>query len=142
MVGQGVETLLLEPSGHALHAFAGQAIDNAGIPNMLSTQKPQQLLPRVPFLRDAVLDIRAVEAADEMAGAPQREALDDLGASAGGGGRGEGNAGYLGKVLLEQVELQVIGPEIVPPLRDAMGLVNGEQRNGHLLQQSESAFLR
>ena len=45
------------------------------------------------------------------------------------------------EALLEQVELQVVGSEIVSPLRDTVGLVNGEQRNRHLLQQGEGAFL-
>ena len=49
VVGQGVETLLLEPRGHALHALAGQAIDDAGIAGVLAAQELQQLLPRVSF---------------------------------------------------------------------------------------------
>ena len=49
VVGQGVETLLLEPRGHTLDALAGQAIDNAGIADVLAAQELQQLLPRVRF---------------------------------------------------------------------------------------------
>ena len=92
-------------------------------------------------MRDAVLDVRAVKAADVVAGVSQRKTLDDLGASAGVGGRGERDAGHVREPLLEQVELQVVGSKIVPPLRDAVGLVNGEQRDSDLLKQREGAFL-
>ena len=142
MVGQGVETRVSWSHAATLSTLLRvQAIDDAGIPAVLAAQQLQQLLARVPLLGDAVLDVRAVKAADVVAGVFQRKTLGDLGASAGVGGRGEGDAGDVRETLLEQVELQVVGSKIVPPLRDTVGLVNGEQRDGDLLQQREGAFL-
>ncbi len=45
--------------------------------------------------------------------------------------------GTPGELLHQHGELRVVGPEIVTPLRDAMSLVDGEKRNGRLMQQRE-----
>ena len=55
------------------------------------------------------------------------------------GGRGQRDARHGGKTLVQQRQLQVFGPEIVAPLRDAMRLVDREQRELRAVQQIEAA---
>ncbi len=56
------------------------------------------------------------------------------------GGRGERDARHAGKALAQHGELQVLGPEVVAPLRDAMRLVDGEQRQRHCIEQRQAAL--
>ena len=65
--------------------------------------------------------------------------LADLLAGAGIGGGGEGEAGDGGEAFGQHRQLQVFGPEIMAPLRHAMGFVDGEQGQGELLQPIEKA---
>ena len=51
-----------------------------------------------------------------------------------GGGR-KGHDGHFGELLVEHAQLCVFRSEIVAPLRDAMCLVDGEERDADVLQQ-------
>ena len=56
------------------------------------------------------------------------------------GGGGEGDARDLGPALVEQIELDVLRAEVMTPLGDAMGLVDGEQGDAALAQQGQEAL--
>jgi hypothetical protein len=103
-------------------------------------RKLQQLLPRLRLLDDAVADVGPVEAGDELLGLGQAEPLDDLVAGGGIGGGGERDARDARPALMQPVELHVFGAEVVPPLRDAVGLVDGEQRDGDAIEQGQEAL--
>jgi hypothetical protein len=141
VVGQGVESLLHQPVGRLFHFVARQAIDNAGIRGMLTAQKAQQLRAGVLLGFYAVLDIGPVKARDELPGVFQLQALDDFTAGAGIGGGGEGDARHLGKLFVQQAELQIIRAEVVPPLGYAVGFIYREQRQRHLMQQFQHTRL-
>ena len=89
---------------------------------------------------DAVADVRPVEAVQELARGTQVQALDDLAARGGIGGGGERDARHLGIALGQHRQLQVFGAEVVAPLRDAVRLVDGEQRDGERIEQRQPAF--
>jgi hypothetical protein len=84
-------------------------------------------------------DVRAIEAADEKARASQGQALDDLAPGAFVGRRRQRDARHAGEAFRQHRELQVLGPEVVAPLRHAVGLVDGDERQGHAGQQVEGA---
>ena len=70
-----------------------------------------------------------VEAGGEDARRAELEALDDVAAaSAPSAVAVSAMRGTCGKALVQHRELQVFGAEIVAPLRDAMRLVDGEER--------------
>ena len=73
-----------------------------------------------------------IEARDELARVVQMQALDDLAPRRRIGRGGERDARHVGKAFVQDRELPVLRTEIVAPLRDAVRLVNGEQRDGHL----------
>ena len=129
MIGQCVKTLLLQP-GCGLFCFASrQTVDNAGVPAMLFAQKIQQLLARITFLGNTVLNIGPVKTGDKLMRIMQRQSLKNF--RTGGFIRGccQGDSGHLRKTLLQQRQGQIVGAEIMPPLRHTMRLVNGKQGN-------------
>src|SRR5690606_31235392 len=72
---------------------------------------------------------------DEVAGVLQIEAGRDLAAGRLGGGRGEGDARDVGPAFVQAGQHQVVGAEVVPPLRHAVRLVDGEQGDVPAVEQ-------
>ncbi|KAG0731573.1 hypothetical protein G6F23_015174 [Rhizopus arrhizus] len=73
-----------------------------------------------------------------MTGVVQRQALGDFRARVGGGGGGERNARHVGPALVQHRQAQVFRPEVVAPLRHAVRLVDGEQRDAAAFQQLQA----
>jgi len=67
-------------------------------------------------------------------GLGEPQPFDDVGPGLGIGGGGEGDQRHLGEEAPQAAELHVFGPEIMPPLGDAVGFVNGKEGDLHLLQ--------
>ena len=90
-------------------------------------QKQQQLGLATLFVPQQIADVGPIEAGEEHLALLQLQPLTniDLGARVGGGG--EGQPWHLGKALRQLIELAVFRAEIVPPLRHAMGFIDGEQ---------------
>jgi hypothetical protein len=77
---------------------------------------------------DREADVRPVEAADDDRGVAHREALDDLLAHGRRRRRGEGEDGRAAERLGRGAQAQVVRPEVMAPLRDAVRLVDHQQR--------------
>jgi hypothetical protein len=116
-----------------------QAVDDAGVARVLVADEAQQLGARVGLVDDRVADVGPVEARHEHLGTVQGETRDDLRAGLRVGGGGQRDARHLGKALVQQGKLKVLRAEVVPPLRHAVRLVDGEQRNAGARQQVEAA---
>ena len=143
MVGQRIQTLAREPGGHLVHALARQAVDDAGVGGMLRADEAQQLLARTPSGRglvDAVTDVRPVETADKHTSLLEAEARNDFAPRGFIGGGRQGNTRNAGETLLQYRQLDVFRTEIVPPLGNTVGLIDGEQRQGGTRQQVEGAL--
>ena len=125
----------------SLDLFARQAIDDAAVAAVLGGDEVEQLLAAVGLLNDLVTDVGAVERRDELHRVAKLQAVDDLGAGLRVGGGGQRDARHVGKLLVQHRQLDVLGPEIVAPLRDAMRLVDGEQRDLRGLEQVEACLL-
>jgi len=108
---------------------------------LIADEAQQLVAPATAALGNAVTDIGAVETADEHPRPFQVEAAQNLlpGGLVGGGGKRD--ARYVGKTLMEHIEADVFGAEIVPPLGHAMGLVDGEQVDAHPRQQVQHELL-
>ena len=77
--------------------------------------------------RNRVADVGTVEARDEALGVLEPQLGDDLLAGALVRGGREGNARDTGEPLGKHLELTILRTEVVPPLRDAVRLVNCEE---------------
>ena len=102
--------------------------------------KLQKLLFAAVFFDDLVVDVGAVEAGDEFGGVFQVQVVFDVGAGFGVGGGGEGDAGNGGIAVGQKAELAVFGAEVVPPLADAVGFVDGKQADGGVVEKTQKAF--
>ena len=139
VIGQRRDALRLQPRRGLVDLLARQAIDDARFAGMLFLDEAQQLRARVVLVDDGVADVRPVEARDEDARLVQRQPPHDLVARLRVGGGGERDARHLGKALVQHRELQVFRAEVVPPLRDAVRLVDGEERELRLGERLEHA---
>ena len=90
---------------------------------------------------NGVADVRAVEARNEAIGLFKLQFADDFFARAFVGRRGQRDARHVGKARREKAELAIFGAEVVAPLRHAMRLVDGEQRDLGVGQHVERAIL-
>ena len=141
VVGQGGDALVGEPLGGLVHLVARQAVDDARLAGVFGAQQAQQLFAGAVLAFDAVLDIGPVEAGHIVARAGEVQALGDFRAGARVRGGGERDARHLGEFTVQQGELQIVAAEVVAPLRHAVGLVDGEQRQRRLMQQLQGARL-
>ena len=79
------------------------------------------------FGDDAVLDVRPVEGGDEHPGARQLQPDRDLLASRLGRGGGQRDPRHVRPPLVQHLQFEVVGAEVVAPLRHAVRLVDREQ---------------
>ena len=139
VVRQGGDPLIHEVLRRLLDRGARQAVDDARVTRVLGAQQVEELGPGVVLRCDPVLDVRPVEAGHEVPRVGQLQALRDLGVGRRGGRRGEGDPGDVGPALVQHGQLEVVGPEVVAPLRHAVRLVDGEQRDPAAVEQVHRA---
>ena len=147
VVGERVDAGVPEPLGGAVHSLSREAVHDPGLSLVALPEEGVELLARIVLRDHGVADVGAVEAADEDGRAPQSQPVHDLAAGGLVGGSREGDPGNAGEALAEGREAKVLGTEVVSPLGDAVGLVNGEERQGNVGEQlegpvSEEAFGR
>ncbi len=78
---------------------------------------------------DGEPQVAARESAQHLAGVRHVQPLDDLAAHGGCGRRRAGDEPLRLQPLDEIAELEVVGPEVVAPVADAVRLIDGEQRD-------------
>ena len=93
------------------------------------------LLDQVVARQDAIGQVGPIEVADQHDRIAQGELGDDVAADLLGGGGGVGVDGGVGEELAQPAQLAIFGAEIVAPVADAMGLVDGEGADADLLQK-------
>ena len=74
-----------------------------------------------------VADVRPVEARGKDAGVVELQAVDEVVPRLRIGRRRQRHARHAREALLQQRELQIFGPEVMAPLANAMGFVDGKQ---------------
>src|SRR3954452_22685287 len=91
---------------------------------------------------DAIDEVGTIEAADELDGIAKLELGNDVAPDARGGSCRERVQADAGEPRAHGPELPVLGPEIVPPLTDAVRLVDGDEREpvGAGPEQGEEAL--
>ena len=85
--------------------------------------------------------VRAVEAGHDRVALLDAEAGTDVGDDRGRGRRGQREHAFGAELARPRGELQVVGAEVVAPLRDAVRLVDGEQRDLRLAELGEEALV-
>ena len=134
VVGHRIETGSLQFAGQLIHPAAGAGVHDARLAAVIR-QEGLQLTAGLILGPQQIPDVRPVEAGQEHLAFLQPQPLHNLGAGARVGGGGERQARHRRKAIGQQPELDVLGSEVVPPLRDAVGLIDGEQRQGFRSRQ-------
>ena len=140
VVGEGRDALGLQPLGRLVHALARQAVDDARLARVRLADEGEQLRPCVALVGDACSGCSGGRSSTTNTRALlEREPLDDLLAGLRIGGGRERDARHRRVALVQHGEQQVVRPEVVAPLRDAVRLVDGEERDARLVEQLEAA---
>ena len=135
MVGTHSEFFLLQEAAQGVRLLARRTVDDAGFFAMRAQVVRDEVLA-VDAREDAEEEVRPVEARDVHGGAAKREERDDVVLDARRRRRREGaDQGALRQTFDEGRDGAIARAEVVPPLRQAVRLVDGDEGNGLLLQQ-------
>ena len=140
VVRQGLDAVDAQQLRHLLHLLAAEAVDDAGLAGVLADELDQVLL-RVHLVADLVVEVRAVEGGLEHGRVRDAEVLEDVALHLGRRRGGQGDDGRPPDLVHQRTDAAVLRPEIVPPLRDAVGLVHGVERDLHLAKQRDVLLL-
>ena len=133
VIGARVGAVRPQQVGDRLGLAAGAAIDDAAFARVLA-HEIQDLVGAGGLGADAKAQVRPVEAVHEHGRIAPEQLADDVGAGGGIGGGGEGDGLHAAERGLGCAEPQIVRPEGVPPLRDAMGLVDREEPDAGALE--------
>ena len=142
MVGHGGAPLPGQEFGRLPDGAAGHAIDDAGVAGMLVLDKAQKVVARAALRHDAIEQVRPVVTGGEQRRSFEMQTLDDVATGRLVGGRGQRDQRRLRKAVFQDAERLVVAAEIVAPLRDAMRLVDREQRDLHAAEQVQRMWQR
>src|SRR6187455_3266890 len=106
---------------------------------MFRMDKSKQLHLAVHLVHDLVTNIGTIETGNENPRAIEAKALNDFFPRHAIRRRRQCDARYMGKSLMQNRKLDVFGAEVMPPLRHAVRLINGEQRKRRARQKIEKA---
>ncbi len=137
MIGRGRNTAFAQHGRRAFGPLAGPAIDQRRAGPLSFDQPRQPVRAVVAVLEKGERDIGAGESGPEQTGALKPQMAADIVEGPVIGGAGQRKARHFGPATEQRAEILVGGPEIMPPLRDAMGLVERDERQGHALQHAE-----
>ena len=140
VVRQGRHAFLVQKSSHLFDPLAAHGIDDAGLAGMFPLDEVQYLALRVVLYPHAIADVGPVEAGHEQPRLIETELTDDVGSRDLVRRCGQGNARNRRKPVGQLGKLAVIRAEVVTPLADAMGLVDGEECNFHPIELVEEAL--
>ena len=138
VVGQRREPPAEQRRAQLVDLGAPDAVDDTGLP-AVAVDGGEHLAQPVGARLDAVDQVRPIDAPDEHERLPQPQLADDVGAHLRGRRRRVGVNGGLREQLLQDTKLAVFRPEVVPPLADAVGLIDREEGRPGLAQPLREA---
>ena len=129
MVGSGVEPLFPKERGGFLDLLARGTVDDPRFPGV-PVEKGQQLGVEVLLGQDVVKQVGPVEGGPDQPRIAQAEPGENVLFHSGGGGRRERRDRTVREPLHKAGQGQIVRAEVVSPLRNAVGFVDGEKRDG------------
>ena len=120
------DSRVLQMLGDALCCIAACTVHNAAFLRMAAGEG-KRLLQRLGLGEDTVGEVGPVEAGNVAMRVTQPENLHDVLTNTFRGGGGEGHQGQMGKEGAKLRKLAVLWAEVVAPVADAMGFVNGNE---------------
>ena len=140
MVGPGADAVGDEQFGELLDLLAAQAVDDAALALVL-LDEADDLAVHVVFGPDLVVEVRTVERRLENRGVGHAQVLLDVELHLGGGRGRQGDQRRRTDLVDDRPDTAVLRAEVVAPLRDAVRLVDGVERNPYLAQERHVVLL-
>src|ERR1700682_4041486 len=134
MVGERQNALPAQGFRELLDALARAAIDNAAL-TFVTCDHRFDLPCGVGLAPHGEMDVRPVEGANKNMRLGGKQLPDDVRAGWRVGGGRHRDELKIADCLRRLREAEIFGSEIVPPLRDAMGLVDGEDIGSRLAKK-------
>src|SRR5438105_30278 len=128
MIGFCLDALDCQFLGEGIGCFPARAIDDPALVRPCASEV-EQLVKSGGFRFDAIDEIGAIEACDIATWISEGEMFDDVAADAFGGCSGKGNDRNGRKTCAQLAQVAILRSEIVSPLTDAIGLIDGELGN-------------
>ena len=126
VITAGRDPVRLQVRGEGVGRLAAQTVDDPAVFPAL-VQEGARLAVGAGLDHHPIQEVRAVEARDIAARVAEPEERHDVLAHALGSGRRQGHDRHAREVIAQLGELAVLGPEIVSPFADAMGLVDRDE---------------
>ena len=132
VIGQGGNAILLEQCRCAFGALPGKAVDNAAL-SPVPLHKAQQLRCAGCARPHGEMNVGPIEAEGEHLWRPVEQLVADVPARLRIGRGREGRDRHFGKQRAQLGQPFVVGTKGRAPARDAVGLVNGDERHRQIL---------
>ena len=126
--------------GDLFHGLSGGAVDDARVA-LDPLEEGHHLLEGPVFLGDAKGEVGPIEAGHEATFVREPQAVGDVVAHPWGRRGGQRQAHGLREPSPHIDDLAILGPEVVAPLRDAVGFVDGQTGDGQTIEQRQRAIL-
>ena len=139
VVGAGLVTHLIQLGTDGLDLLATDTVDDPRL-ILVPFHNGADLTRQLVAPLDAVSQVGAVEAADEDLRLTERQLLDDVVADSLIRGRGEGVDADLGELLAKEFQSAIVGPKVVAPVADAVGLVDRKKTDARVPQTLDQPF--
>ena len=94
---------------------------------LVAREDVEQLLLQGAAAQHAIREVRTIERSDEHQGIAQPQLRHDVASHPLGGGCGERMERHAGKIVAQASELAIFRTEVVPPLADAVRLVDRDE---------------
>ena len=140
VVGQRLDAVGHEQFGQLLDLLAAQAVDDAALALVL-LDEADDVAVHVVLGPDFVIEVRAIERRLEDRRVGHAQILLNVQLHLGRGGRRQGDQRRRTDFVDDRTDAAVLRPEVVPPLRDAVRLVDGVERHLYLMQESHVVLL-
>ena len=136
VVGAG-QNSLSGKSGRELFGFAARDAINDRSLASVSPEDLKRLSDAVGARHDTVAEVGSIERAQQHLGIAQVELRHDVISHSRCGGGGKGVEARGRKSRAEHRQLPILWSEVVPPVANAMRLINGKSFHAHLRQDIE-----
>ena len=142
MIGSRLDIISTEHLGQVLHLLARQAIDDATLAWMLLDKAHDILVNLLGLGTYLVIEVGTVERALKLLGINNAQTLLDIGAHLIGGCGRQGDDRSIAYLVDNRTDAAILRTEVMSPLRDTMGLVDGIERDLHRLEKLHILFFR
>ena len=127
VIGKRVESLANQPGRRGFRFLARHAVNDTRIA-VVGRQESEQLTLRIELVLHQVADVGPVEAGNELRRVRKFQSLDNINPSFFRRGRGQRHPRHTGKMSSQFAERQIVLAKIVPPLRNAVCFIDGDER--------------